>query len=324
MFVKFQGAFAAVVLAGITLPAMGNDVVDAFVQAPGFEPIAVDPLWDQLHEALPASSHSIQRATANLSSAALAALALELTESPLPRQRQQVRQGVIMQNEDVAGAAPVSLVEITRFNLGPAVRQDLVESLGEAQVAPLSEFGEGPHVVWRLATQELQGNRAALIAASRRVLTEAEAAALSCMGEPCLTPYNVVLELAPWPEPEGLEVDEEWARLATLGGGAHVAAALQHLQGEVEGEAVAIESSADVAQGSVLRNEAVVELGLGQDDGMDSAWRHGGLMDDSIKAQWQRLLMLPLGGEAALVAGSLLWECRRGDESFAPPGQFCP
>ncbi len=324
MNLKCRLIAAVLASTGFAAQAAEQNAVSEFVQAPGFETLAVEPLWERVQSALPAPpAASIQRPAANLAPAALAALALDTAETALPRQRHRVRYGVVSQPGTAAGApVSVSLIEVARFNLGPASRQALIEQLGEDQVAPPEDFGVGPHVVWRLATQPLRGNRAVVIAASRQVLDDDAATAMTCFDQSCLTPDGVIAEVAPWPEPREIRLAAEAAALAGPDGWPTAAAALQVLQGDND-----IDESEGAESGQAPRLmpiEAVVEQGLGQDDGMDAAWHHGGLLDDSVTAQWQRLMTFRGADGKAAVAGSTLWECARGDDRFAPPGQYCP
>ncbi|HET7411209.1 MAG TPA: hypothetical protein VFJ18_00995, partial [Pararhizobium sp.] len=78
-------------------------------------------------------------------------------------------------------------VEITRFNLGPAVRNDVIGAYGAENTAPEEVFGIGPHVSWRFVTGSIMGMRASVVRASRKELSDQEARAADCLGVPCLS-----------------------------------------------------------------------------------------------------------------------------------------
>src|SRR3546814_13147504 len=67
-----------------------------------------------------------------------------------------------------------SYIEITRYNLAPALHRDNVAAYGE-HAAPAGPAVEFPHVSWRLVTTGLMGQRAPVVAASRRVVGQGEA-----------------------------------------------------------------------------------------------------------------------------------------------------
>lgn len=104
-------------------------------------------------------------------------------DKPVPRMRERLSYGVVTAT---AAGAPVSLalVEVGRFNLGPAIRRMTIADYGDA--AGPAEFGLGPHVGWRFVFQSADGGPAKLIAASRRTFSDAEAARQRCDGTGCL------------------------------------------------------------------------------------------------------------------------------------------
>src|SRR3546814_879619 len=79
-----------------------------------------------------------------------------------------------------------SYIEITRYNLAPALHRDNVAAYGE-HAAPAGPAVEFPHVSWRLVTTGLMGQRAHVVAASRRVVEQGEAESAICLdGLACL------------------------------------------------------------------------------------------------------------------------------------------
>src|SRR3546814_1803263 len=81
-----------------------------------------------------------------------------------------------------------SYTEITRYNLAPALHRDNVAAYGE-HAAPAGPAADFPHVSWRLLTTGLMGQRAPVVAASRRVVEPGEAASAICLdGLACPAP----------------------------------------------------------------------------------------------------------------------------------------
>src|SRR5690606_11537866 len=78
-----------------------------------------------------------------------------------------------------------SYVEVTRFNLGPAFRESLVDSVPAEHLAGPEEFGVGPDVSWRFEMSPMRAMTAGIDRASRKELSAAEAAAMDCFGMPC-------------------------------------------------------------------------------------------------------------------------------------------
>src|SRR3546814_719968 len=79
-----------------------------------------------------------------------------------------------------------SYIEITRYNLAPALHRDNVATYGE-HAAPAGPAVQLPHVSWRLVTTGLMGQRAHVVAASRRVVEQGEAESAICLdGLACL------------------------------------------------------------------------------------------------------------------------------------------
>src|SRR5690606_3221483 len=79
-----------------------------------------------------------------------------------------------------------SYIEITRYNLAPGLHRDNVATYGE-HAAPAGPAVQLPHVSWRLVTTGLMGQRAHVVAASRRVVEPGEAGRAMCLdGLRCL------------------------------------------------------------------------------------------------------------------------------------------
>lgn len=110
---------------------------------------------------------------------------LEANEPPLPHVRYRVTYSM-----DVSPDMPElqqAYAEVTRYNLGPSRRGDLLISVPDGQVADQAEFGVGPHVSWRFVLAPVMGMRAGLVYASRTEVADAQARTADCLGEPCLS-----------------------------------------------------------------------------------------------------------------------------------------
>lgn len=180
---QFALASIAVVLTMASL-AHADDIDDAaaaYVGAQGFESFPdVSVLADILDMALTDTGKA--RKDADVTAVEKALLLLEANESFVPRTRYVARIGIAF-----SGDIPVSFVEVERYNLGPALWQETIDAYGAENTAPLEEFGEGPHVIWRVATQPNTTASAMLLAASRREVAGADASTRDCIGRACLS-----------------------------------------------------------------------------------------------------------------------------------------
>lgn len=79
-----------------------------------------------------------------------------------------------------------SYIEVTRYNLGPTLRNDLLQYLEAENVADASEFGVGPHISWRFAMAPVMGMQADVIYAARKEITDNQAQKMMCFSQPCL------------------------------------------------------------------------------------------------------------------------------------------
>jgi len=113
-------------------------------------------------------------------------LLLESREAPLPHSRYRVTYRLATASPDYPEVR-YAYVEVTRFNLGPAVRKDVIEAYGAENAAPEEVFGVGPHVSWRFVTGEVMGMHASVIRASRKELSAEQARAADCLGVACLS-----------------------------------------------------------------------------------------------------------------------------------------
>jgi hypothetical protein len=89
------------------------------------------------------------------------------------------------------------VVDVRRYNLGPAIREQTIDAYGAANTAGPGAFGVGPHVAWRFAFQQGSKVAAMVVAAARREIPDAEAAGDDCRARRCLD-LNLLDDHAGW------------------------------------------------------------------------------------------------------------------------------
>lgn len=172
--------------AAATRAAAPEDPPSAWIAAPGFEVVDVDDIesagyYDDAR--FPGQAGSAFHPDAGLAAPVRALLLVEYLEGLLPHARYRVSWHVAP--DPAAPGGSLEHVEVQRFNLGPARREDLVASVPEGQLADAGSFGVGPDVAWRFAMAPRRGMRAGLEGAARRELSAEQSAAVDCLGVPC-------------------------------------------------------------------------------------------------------------------------------------------
>jgi hypothetical protein len=94
----------------------------------------------------------------------------------------------------------IDLVDIDRYNLGPALRLAMAHDAGKAP--PAEAFGIGPHVGWRIATVPSGPFGTTILAAGRRDYLDFEARSRDCAGLVCTSVAT------------GLEQHGDWSPIA--------------------------------------------------------------------------------------------------------------
>ncbi len=174
---------------------------ETFAQAPGYVMVDTEKLIDDNYYSsknFPGiqSRSSVFLPDANLDAVTRAILLLEAREIALPRVRYRITYS--MQHDENIPEAQQAYIDVRRYNLGPQLREELVESIGAEYVASPKEFGVGPHVNWRFVMSPMMGMMADARYASRRELTDKQARADDCLGESCLSTLDPTgPELAP-------------------------------------------------------------------------------------------------------------------------------
>ncbi|MBS7696200.1 MULTISPECIES: hypothetical protein [unclassified Chelatococcus] len=152
----------------------------AYVTANGFvahDPGAVMASLDSLF----GPDEGMTRQDTDVSAVEKSLLLLEAQEPPLGRVRYMLRYG-----EVELGETTLSVVDVRRYNLGPAIREETIEAYGAGNTAEPETFGVGPHVGWRIAFQPGSKAAAMVVAAGRREIPDAEAAGDDCRARRCL------------------------------------------------------------------------------------------------------------------------------------------
>lgn len=287
--VVVTGAVQAAVLPQASA-ARHDAEAQAFVQTTGYSLIDVDALSDQKYyskNVFPDLNRAVMpMPDADLDPVSKAVLQLELRENPLPH----VRYRITYNMGYLPGAPEVqrTYVEVTRFNLGPALRADLQGSVPAESLAGPRAFGIGPHVSWRFVMAPRMGMTAEIIGASRKVVPSKLAGILDCLGTPCLSLIN----------PEG--PPEKWRTVAAP---AVSRATYRHRAGELERPArVAQELLALAAPRGVEvapyrpgspRMIFVISMNVGGQDELIHGLLHDAfVMDDAVSSVWTRRLQV--------------------------------
>lgn len=237
---------------------------------------------------------------------AMAILAVEAYEAPLERVRYRIEYGMAQGGgEPPNGPTNVSLIRIDRINLGPAIREDIIDSYGRENAPPPGVFGDGPHVSYRFAMSPIQGTPASINAISRAEMPDAQVASLDCFGSPCMTTASVIEDAASWQnertaamnfdQPYGVYRDNVISPAAAMD-----LISLQHgLAVNHEGRISwnGFEAREGVPEGESFA-EAVIEINLGQEEAVDSALRDTHLMDHTTDTLWRRIAAVSMGPNA--------------------------
>ena len=131
------------------------------------------------------SSAQLFHLDADLDALTRSILLFEAQEIDLPHVRYQVYYSVNTDTE--IPELKQDYIEVTRYNLGPTRRNDLLQYLEAENVADVSEFGVGPHVSWRFAMAPVMGMQADVIYAARKEIPDNYAQQAMCFSQSCLS-----------------------------------------------------------------------------------------------------------------------------------------
>ena len=292
-----------------TLPSVVS-LAEDFVQAEGYLPANAEALQSALQEILMGDPQSAFAPGGDLTPLAKAVLLVEAVEGVLPHARFRLSYGLAM-TDGSPGAAPVpmSLIQVERYNLGPDIHAQLEREHGAANVAPLEAFGEGPHVSYRFAMRPIMGRTADLVVASRAEPAEPDA---PCLGFHCQIAHGIGEHVVGWGDMESLDPPAfqpsyEMTRDGALSPAAALdKVALQMGRAQIRDGRLGwngFEPRETVAPTEPFA-EAVVEVNLGQDNGIDVIFHDDHLMDHEVSAMWQRIVSVSGGGADPLIYGA--------------------
>lgn len=298
-------------------PALTGMVAE-FAQVPGYREIDTQGLENAIWQILPHAPETAMAPGAALAPLVKAVLAVQAHDGALPSARYHLRYAQAeVTTQPGRPNERLSLIELRRFNLGPARHRQLQDIHGPDNVAPAAEFGEGPHVGWRIITRGLRGTQASILAASRREIDMPES---DCMGFHCLMLQGINEHLTDFEmQPAEPAPDFSPSYEPVFRGGSSAAAALDMLAlhnrlAQVDGHGDArwnqFELRESVAPGEAFV-DVIIETGLWQDAAADVVLRDSELMDTSLETIWYRLVVLGSGQGAQIVPGQAA-EHRRG------------
>ncbi|GEM_PF-4162829 len=180
----------------VVYPAEVNAHIDAeierFVGAPRFFQLDPDyfdsPEWHSQERFPFGGSPYTDHRDWGMSDAGKAIMALEAFERPLPHTRYRVSVSNVHGDADYPNVS--RLIEVVRFNVGPALAANIQDVYGDLFTPSPTDVGVGRHVAYRFAMFTSQGLPNQIAAVSYRFLSETEARAQDCLGTPCLALTN--------------------------------------------------------------------------------------------------------------------------------------
>lgn len=190
--------FSSYVLGGLTvLASMAvfasatemEQAAKAFVHEKNYVPRPVDSLTADHYYSTRffpnSNTQSISLPDADLDALTRAVLIVEANEIDLPHVRYHINYSI--HSDPEAPELIQDYIEITRYNLGPARRLDVLSYIDAEYVASPEEFGVGPHVSWRFVMAPVMGLQADLHYAARLEVPETIAQKAMCFSQPCLS-----------------------------------------------------------------------------------------------------------------------------------------
>ncbi len=225
-----------------------------------------------------------------------ALLKLQAAEEAISPARYRIRYGLVqLPNPPKTDPITLSLVQVDRFNLGPALRAALERQHGPESVRAES-FANNAHISWRFAMRPVMGTTAVTTAASRADIPHTFAQTMDCLGRPCaaaeITEPPAHLD---WQAEQAADWDFE-TDYAIARNGLPSAATLLDLLLAESGAASrndtvtwqGFESREGLPEGTPFV-DIVIETGLGQDAHIAGLLREDHRMDHETRTQWIHL-----------------------------------
>ena len=271
------------------------DVAQEFTNAEGLGVFDTFKLQQSITNILHYAQESAFAPGHDLSPLTKAIVAVQAIDGRLPHVRYHLTYG-----QGEATIAPdgtydlVDLVEVRRFNLGPARHAETLSVHGADNTADIAEFGEGPDVVWRFAMRPLRGTAADILSASRAEIDAPEA---DCMGFHCQIAQSIIPHLADWDEPRSMEAPDFSPSYDRLWQGAPSAPAVLDMlaltsrfaeTGTGDARWQPIEPRMMDTPGDPFV-DVIIEVGLGQAGGAEVMLYETNLRDDEWQSVWDRL-----------------------------------
>ncbi len=286
-----------------------TDIADAHVMSTPYERLDLEPLQQALDEQLETDSDSVFLPGHDLGPLTRALVNMEAVEGRVEPARYRLRYGLQhFSPDDESPVIEVSTVQVDRFNLAPAHRQELIRIHGSDRVRPADEADQAAHVSWRMASRPLRGTVALPIAISRAEIPDAFAETMDCLGIPCTSLTSVIdASDGDWQEGELPELDFEAPYVISHQGVPSVAALLELLLADAGAlqrndgfNWRGFEFREGVAPGAAFV-DIIIETGLGQDRAISGVLRDDRLMDHETRTRWVRIRTVATAPEQAPV-----------------------
>lgn len=282
---------------------------EPFLEGDGFTPIdrqsvSASARRDDFFSAarFPGIDESVLMPDVRLAAVTRAMLEFDAEEGSIPHPRYRITYHVHRTPPgEACDVIESAYIQITRFNLGPQRYREATQSVDEKHWPPRELFGTQPHVSRRLVSIPARYRGYAIWKESRRLLSDEQARAADCLGQPCLsleesagpTADRNTAPAGAWqPHPPG---DREPANYREPGyswapGPARVTD-LMYL------EATGSYHNLAPSEGSSLEHPEITMVisrdVLGQDSSTTGLLRWRGLMDHVIAEEWLRLRAMP-------------------------------
>ncbi len=276
-------------------PSIEEVVLDFTAPVP-YQRQGIDSVQQALQDKLAGDPDSVFLPGSRLTPLTRALLKLEAVDGVISPVRFRIRYGQVqIPNPPKADPLTVSLVQVDRFNLGPARRSELEREHGTENVRADS-FADDAHVSWRFAMRPVMGTTAMTAAAARAEIPQAFAETMDCLGTPCTattaTEPAMALdwESAEPPTPE-FEADYDIERDGVPSPAALLDLLLAESHAASRNDAIVwrgFEPREGIGEGTPFV-DVVIETGLGQDGHIAGLLRDDYLMDHETRTQWVRL-----------------------------------